>query len=92
MFCYLPILGNQGNKTGSFLKISDFNYQSQIIQWLLKRDSQLSYQKFCFKQKYQIYLHSMNTQRDTNKNVPTANFFEADFNFALKSAIFISKH
>ena len=28
---------------------------------------------------YQIYFHSMNTQRATNKNVLTANFFETDF-------------
>ena len=28
-----------------------------------------------------IYLHSINTQRATNENVPTANFFETDFNF-----------
>ena len=27
-----------------------------------------------------IYLHSINTQRATNENVPTANFFETDFN------------
>ena len=36
----------------------------------------------CFlssKKQYQIYLHSMNIQRAINKNVPTANFFEADF-------------
>ena len=36
----------------------------------------------CFlssKKQYQIYLHNMNTQKATNKDVPTVNFFETDF-------------
>ena len=38
------------------------------------------------KKRYQIYLHSMNTQRATNKNVPTANYFETDF------SVFVVSH
>ena len=47
----------------------EFFYQKLLKMWYF----------LLSKKRYQIYLHSMNTQRARNKNVLTANFFETDF-------------